>query len=372
MDAHDGSTLELLSERLAREPHRFGFFQALGLLERALASTSGVDLATTAAFDRYVRVRPSRSLAVPASDVVACKAELVDVDEPPRHTFTVTFLGLYGVDSPLPDYYLDRIAQDEDEESARRRFLDVFHQRLYRLLYDGFKKYRYPLHLRADGSDPISHRLLALIGVGAQARPRQRVSTASFGVSPSAEPTGTAPTTGDREPPPMPSHTLGLLAFMESTARGECSQAVLAQILRAALGVRVAIEHYVFRWESIPEQQRLRVGRRGCRLGVDATLGARVGTRDTCFAIEVKDVDQSQFESLLPGGWRYQRIGELVRMLLRRPLSWELRLHVNPEANKAATLGGGSGAQLGRWSWLQANPVGQVQSTIAVQGDATC
>ena len=54
----------------------------------------------------------------------------------------VNYLGLYGVDSPLPQYWLDKIAIEVESSSAIRAFLDIFHQRLYVLLYLSWKKFQ--------------------------------------------------------------------------------------------------------------------------------------------------------------------------------------------------------------------------------------
>src|SRR4051812_43020411 len=89
----------LLSEPL----HRYQLFQALRLLESALAGGPPIGECGPAPQER-LRLRPSTSLGFPA-------AELVDVattqqpDGTPRATVTTNLPGLYGVGSPLPRWY---------------------------------------------------------------------------------------------------------------------------------------------------------------------------------------------------------------------------------------------------------------------------
>ncbi|WP_142914495.1 type VI secretion system baseplate subunit TssG, partial [Klebsiella pneumoniae] len=85
-------------------------------------------------------------------------------DAPP--TVRTTFLGLYGVDSPLPTAYLDYITQRHDGHDAVMAFLDIFNHRFITQYYRIWRKYNYPASFEAGAVDDISRCLLGLIGLG--------------------------------------------------------------------------------------------------------------------------------------------------------------------------------------------------------------
>ena len=85
---------------------------------------------------------------------------------PTRHHSAHHFLGLYGVDSPLPTAYLDYITQRHDGHDAVMAFLDIFNHRFITQYYRIWRKYNYPASFEAGAVDDISRCLLGLIGLG--------------------------------------------------------------------------------------------------------------------------------------------------------------------------------------------------------------
>ena len=76
------------------------------------------------------------------------------------------FLGLYGVDAVLPDYFLNDIATHKDGSESLAAFLDIFNHRITTLFFQAWKKYRYPFLFQREGQDDLSCSLLHLIGQG--------------------------------------------------------------------------------------------------------------------------------------------------------------------------------------------------------------
>ncbi len=109
--------------------HRYHFHQLLFLLEQLLPEDS------VGGFSQRVRIRPDTSLAFPASDVRG-------VSRLPGQRYEVVsrFMGLYGVDSPLPQYFIDDVTAQDDSGKQLQAFLDIFNQRLYSLLHEAWKK----------------------------------------------------------------------------------------------------------------------------------------------------------------------------------------------------------------------------------------
>jgi type VI secretion system protein ImpH len=83
-------------------------------------------------------------------------------------SFVLNFLGLYGVDSPLPRCYHEQVAAQQSVYGPGhvplQNFLDIFNTRFYWLYFQAWKKYRYYLQLSDDARNRIIQRLFAFIG----------------------------------------------------------------------------------------------------------------------------------------------------------------------------------------------------------------
>lgn len=110
--------------------------------------------------DEPIRFRPHPGMGFPAGEIRG-----MDDPEPPRPpAVRVIFMGLYGVESPLPTHYSDDIAQRREGVEATEDFLDIFNHRLIAQFYRIWRKYSYPATFRAGGTDNISQYLLGWRG----------------------------------------------------------------------------------------------------------------------------------------------------------------------------------------------------------------
>ncbi len=110
-----------------------------------------------------VRYRPHPGMGFPAG-------EIKGMNEPEHahlpQSVHITFMGLYGVESPLPTHYIDDIAQQREGWEATCDFLDIFNHRLISLYYRIWRKYSYPATFAPGGTDNTSQYLLGLAGLG--------------------------------------------------------------------------------------------------------------------------------------------------------------------------------------------------------------
>lgn len=112
--------------------------------------------------DEPIRFRPHPGMGFPAGEIRG-----MDDHDPPRPpAVRVAFMGLYGVESPLPTHYSDDIAQRREGVEATEDFLDIFNHRLIAQYYRIWRKYSYPATFRAGGTDNTSQYLLGLAGLG--------------------------------------------------------------------------------------------------------------------------------------------------------------------------------------------------------------
>ncbi|MGB9098681.1 type VI secretion system baseplate subunit TssG [Erwinia sp.] len=156
--AHTG-----LTAYLKNDIWRINFYRYCQLLEQEnpgqplMGSTShpGTD---------PVRFRPWPGMGFPVSELRAVEYDEVSPGLPP--TVRTTFLGMYGVDSPLPGAYLDDIAQRREGHEALTAFLDIFSHRITTQYYRIWRKYAYPATFEPGGTDKTSQCMLGLVGLG--------------------------------------------------------------------------------------------------------------------------------------------------------------------------------------------------------------
>jgi type VI secretion system protein ImpH len=150
-----------LKARLAKDIGKINFFRFCQLLEKSGTVALG---STASPTDDAVRFRPHPGMGFPVSELKALETDAQQPDAPP--TVRTTFMGLYGVDSPLPTSYIDDITQQREGHEALEGFLDIFNHRVMTQFYRIWRKYSYPATFEAGGKDNTSQSLLGLIGMG--------------------------------------------------------------------------------------------------------------------------------------------------------------------------------------------------------------
>lgn len=116
-------------------------------------------------------------MGFPASELKAVEYDEADDSRPP--VIRTTFMGLYGVDSPLPTAYLDDIAQHREGHEALQGLLDIFSHRIMTQFYRIWRKYSWPATFEPGGTDRLSQSLLGLAGLGIPGTTQHIASPAS-------------------------------------------------------------------------------------------------------------------------------------------------------------------------------------------------
>lgn len=280
--------------RLMEEGHRFQFSQVLRLLERAFPDAPGLG-ETTEYADAPIRLRPSVDLVFPPTDVK--RVERVE-NEPERVQVVSSFLGLYGIDSPLPYRFYERLATEARDTAPHRDFLDIFNHRFYAFFYRAWKKYRPWLHYQRGGRDRHSKRFVSLAGLGTP-NALEEVSINPMKLA------AQAATLGPRT----------------RNAKG------LEALIRAFFDdIEVDVIENVPRWVPIPSRPEL--GDDDFALGSNATVGEKIYDRSSKFRIRLGPMDVDLYQSLLPGGDAAERMDTLVRLYAPDYLDYDLELQI--------------------------------------------
>jgi type VI secretion system protein ImpH len=285
-------------------------------------------------------LRPAMNLNFPNADVVevAVRPEPESGPSQPHYTVTAAFMGLYGVDSPLPSFFTEMIHDQEEPEAVRvRDFLDIFHHRLLSLLYRAWAKYRYEVQFLPGGQDDFSDRLKPLTGwsqaVDFSAVPRIQLL-----------------------------RCLGLLTQQPRSAAG------LASLLTDFIAdVPVRVVQCIHRWISLQPDQKNSLGRNNALLGINCLAGGRVADRSGKFRLIFGPMGYESLLKLIPNGTYFALIVGLTRLYLLDPLDFEMEMVLRREEAPLMRLCDDAPNFLGWTTWLVDGPGDDVSVTFQCQ-----
>lgn len=285
-----------------------------------------------------VRVRPELSLGFPAADVTRIEPIGVDGD---RFLVIAAFMGLYGSATPLPAFYTEELMADEtDDRSVCRAFLDIIHQRLYSLYFLCWSKYRLFIRVEEERDLREREKLLCLAGLA---------EPAAKSVLPDAW---------------QLVRYLGLLTMCPRSAAG------LEILLRDAMGMdRISVIQCIKRNVPIPPDQRIRLGMANCSLGVDTFLGKEVADRSGKFRVRIGPLKKNEFDAFLPCTPCREKLALLVKLYVTAPLESDLELVLAAGEAEPIRLGDPHGPRLGWNMWcFSGDGLGEVSAVFPLFG----
>ncbi|MGK8935688.1 type VI secretion system baseplate subunit TssG [Pluralibacter gergoviae] len=309
-----------LTLRLNRDIWRANFYRFCQLLELENAGAPKLGTADRPGEDP-VRFRPWPGMGFPASELRAVETDEEHPERPP--TVRTTFLGMYGVDSPLPGSYLDDIAQRREGYEAVTSFLDIFSHRITTQYYRIWRKYAYPATFEPGGSDATSQCLLGLVGLG-------------------------IPGTAEHVATPV-SRFLALLGTMRLPTRNAEGIRALVSLLAPDTRTTVTEPDPV----RIPVNNRSGLGAENrVRLSQRPVLGK--SAREACsrVRIDLYTTDRVEAEGWLPGGALHTDFLVLMRVYMGYRSDARLKLTVPVSLLPEPRLGSARRVQLGRTGLL--------------------
>jgi type VI secretion system protein ImpH len=372
-------------DELLRAPQRFGFFQAVRLLEaaerervrhrgtagRAIDDSSlEVSVPDVLPLDDLVgddsvgddsRRQPTGAVGedtLPGLEAVRFRAlpalhfpatEISRIAQPSSGgsgkrpatpvEMTVGFMGLTGPSGVLPPHYTETLIREtRAKNTALRDFFDLFNHRLISLFHRAWEKYRLPQvyeRTARDGEDPITASLFAMTGFGV-ASLRKRLAF------------------DDQL----------LLHYSGHLSHSPPSAVALEALLSDFFERRVEIEQFQGRWltlaaeecTSLPADPVMDPG--FCQLGVDAVLGARVWDVQSSFRIRMGPLSYRQFTAFMPEGGELLKLAQMTRLFVGADKSFDVQLTLRGDEVPDLRLDRdqeGPGPRLGWNTWLAAD-----------------
>ena len=314
-----------LLRQLEEEPHTFGFFQAVRLLENA---HPGLPRIGTSLRLRDDPIRFAQSPSLSFAPAALARFTPADGDKPP--VLDQRFFGLFGANGPLPlhltEYARER-ARRMPSDRALVRFLDMFHHRMLSLLYRAWAEASPAVSLDRPDNDPFSRWVGSIAGYGQSTLVGR-----------------------DSVPDGARLAVAGILGRAVHGAEG------LERILNDFFRVPVRVHQWEPFWMSLPEDARTRIGLRNApvALGQSAVVGAKVWDCQNRFRIEIGPLTLAQYKRFLPGGESLRRLKDWVLNYVGYELSCEMHLVLQKQEVPEVHLG--AAGALGWTSWLGKRP----------------
>lgn len=309
-----------LTHALSKDIWRVNFYRFCQLLEQA-APNAPLLGATSHPGNDPVRFCPWPGMGFPVSELKKVEINQDHPDLPP--TVRTTFLGMYGVDSPLPCSYLDDIAQRREGYEVQTAFLDIFSHRITTQYYRIWRKYAYPATFEAGGTDATSQCLLGLVGLG-------------------------IPGTTEQIATPV-SRFLALLGTMRLPTRNAEGIRALVNLLapdtEATVTAHDPVKTQVATRSGLGRANRVTLSQR-------ATLGKTGKEANSRVLVTLFTTNPTEADGWLPGGRLHTDLLALMRVYLGYRSDVRLRLSVPVRLLPEPRLGASRRIQLGRTGLL--------------------
>ncbi len=244
-----------------------------------------------------LRFRPYEKYEYPPTDIKEIVSENNEL------VYTLTFMGLYGVNSPLPRSYHEPVATQQrvlgKGEVPIQNFLDIFNNRFYWLYYNSWKKYRFYLYLNSDNKNKIFSRINSFIGRG--------LSDQKFNSYLS---------------------DFTLLKF----------SGILSRRVRNKEGLNILLNHifpqfalkvkeFVPKWVELADAPS--IGSSDNKLGISSFAGKYALDYMSRICIEIGPISFEDYLRFLPGTDSAKKITELLKLYLNDGLEFDLKFKIN-------------------------------------------
>lgn len=306
-------------QEISQNPHKFGFYEAMRLIECYHKDKSRLGKTLRSA-DDVIRLGQSPSSAFAPSTLASANLETDQL----LH-LKVYFFGMFGPNGALPlhltEYANDRLRNARDESFIH--FMDMFHHRLLCLFYRAWANKEPTVHYDRPAQDGFHTYVGSLLGIG-------------------------SPEMQDRDLMPDNSkmHYAGHMSTQTHHAEG------LSSVLQAFFKVPVAIKEFIGEWLIIPEESLCYLGMslEGGKLGGDTVLGDKSWQRQYKFRVVIGPMGLEEYKDLLPGKDKLKQVTTILKNYMGMEMTWDVNLILKKQEVPKTSLG--NYGQLGWTSWL--------------------
>ncbi|WP_119393182.1 type VI secretion system baseplate subunit TssG [Salinibius halmophilus] len=242
-----------------------------------------------------LRLLPHDGLAFPASDVRSLTAQQTEALDQLIEVWTLklNFMGFYGVDAPLPHYFLETVTEQREPGQRVQKFLDIFNNHSYWLLHETWRQRE-------------------LVGSQGEALYQEMLSAIAGG---------------------NPSVTDFAGQYLHANRSVDSLAGMVSNLLG---GLNVTVDNNQVSYVAIDSDCGLGTG---LALGDNALLGDQFLIRGRHVKITLDDVPQHIAEALAPGAELGEMLAQFVSSYLPFGVSFDVEIDMQMDPSSQFTLG---------------------------------
>ena len=292
MAAQLTESLKIIENDIIENGSSYDFFQAYRILQ-SINDTYPITARRPA---RKIDVRPELGLGYAESDI----SEVKLLDKQRGYEVVSQLAGLYGVASPLPDFYTEELLDNEwDDLNAPREFLDLLHKQLFPKLYSAWRLYKLNFNTIEKEESSYWQLLYSLLG-----------------------------DTDDNADDCIKKLKLRYFNLFSNKER---STDGLLVIIKDLLDFdNVHIEEFCQRTVKIPQALLCQLGQRNHKLG-EAHIGCEIWDQNHAIKIKTGDMPENQYLALIEDKKKFNQLSSLIKSYIRKPLQVDIEFDVIPQ-----------------------------------------
>jgi type VI secretion system protein ImpH len=302
------------------QPYEFDFHQAIRILEWLKPGCTPIGEGSHPKHEAVV-FRSRVTLSAPSSDIYSLKRYYKYPDRP---IMTVNFLGLGGIQGPLPTPYTETLIERlRQNDTAMSDFLDIFNHRLISFWHRVRKKIVIGIAQIAPEETSVGKCLFNLIGIDASI---------------------------NQESWPIPLRSL--LKYTPLFWQRPHSLAGLITLLKGYFPYNITIKPFQGGWSRALPQDLSRLGTTGPynRLGHDLILGCKSWHETQGILIHFHNLDWPDYNNFLEDQQGYKALRFLCGLYCEPTLKVHFQITINRKSIPPAYLG--HGPRLGTTSFI--------------------
>jgi type VI secretion system protein ImpH len=291
MAAQLTESLKIIENDIIENGSSYDFFQAYRLLQN-INDTYPI---TARRPERKIDVRPELGLGYAESDI----SEVKLLDKQRGYEVVSQLAGLYGVASPLPDFYTEELLDNEwDDLDAPREFLDLLHKQLFPKLYSAWRLYKLNFNAIEKEESSYWQLLYSLLG--------------------------DADDNTDESIKKLKLRYFNLFSNKERSTDG------LLVIIKDLLDIDQAqIEEFCQQTVKIPQNLLCQLGQHNHQLG-EAHIGCEIWDQNHGIKIKTGNISEIQYLALVGDKIKFNQLISLVKSYIRKPLQVNIEFDVIP------------------------------------------
>ncbi len=258
---------------------------------------------------KNIFLRTNKSLKHPNREI---ESVLLD-DDKTLIEVMINFMGLLGSSSQLPNYMLDKLSRNEDDNAGWTLFFDFFNHYILWLLFDVQKLKNYPSSFQKDFQDSLSKVLFSILGIKNEEIAQDYLPFAPLLLS-------------LRRPK----------IYIEKVLQSNFN-------LHNKLSILENIPHQIL----INHNQINKIGIKNNTLGVNFILGKKFVSYQNKIAIYIKDIEYFKALEYIPIGKNHKKLRDGITFLTNNEFCVDLYLKINYSDKMNFVLGDRSVAKLG-------------------------